>query len=157
MGRNPKEIDIEAMIDLASRGVPQTEIAEHLGVSTPTIATRIQKLQEEQGILLQYRGLRNLHLTKLQAKCLEAISDTKIKDATMIDLVRAFKILHDAETETKDGTKVHGLVAYLLQIEKEEVSGRLQQDISNDRLIEMAAKMDEERSNFDISYEIEIS
>jgi len=151
MGRPQKEIDIQALIDLAERGLTQKELATEFDVSVPTIAGRIAKLQEEQGILLQYRSLRNLHLTKLQSKCLEAITPAKIADSTMLELVRAFKILYDAETEGPEGGKVKGLVAYLLQIEKEEVNTRLGMEVSEDQLLEMATREGSENSLFEFS------
>jgi DNA-binding Lrp family transcriptional regulator len=156
MGRPEKEIDIDSLVDLASKGLTQKELAAEFDVSIPTIASRIAKLQEEQGVLLQYRSIRNLHLTKLQARCLEAVSPAKINAASMLDLVRAFKILHDAETETKENGKVRGLVAYLLQIEKEEASARLGVEISDDALLEMTENSTERGGIFSFSGEIEL-
>ena len=124
MGRPPAEIDENTLLSLCEKMASPAEMALELGVSIPTVTSRIKKLQETQGVLLQYRAVRNLHLTNLQAQCLEAITPDKIQDAEMIDLVRAFKILHDAEVETKDSGKMSGLVAALIQIEKEEIGAR---------------------------------
>jgi len=151
MGRPRKEIDMETLLDLSERGLNQKELAEALGISIPTLAGRITELQQEQGILLQYRNLRNLHLTKLQARCLEAITVDKITEASLIDLARSFKILHDAETETSDGGKVKGLVAYLIQIEKEEAATRLGAPVSDSQLLDMAEKQTAEDSFFELS------
>jgi DNA-binding Lrp family transcriptional regulator len=124
MGRPKAEIDELALIDLATRGFSTTEMAEKFEVSPPTITARIKQLQEEQGVILQWRAVRNLHLTQLQARCLEAVTDSKITNASLRDLVVAFKVLHDAELETKEQGKVSGLAAYLMQIEREEINAR---------------------------------
>ena len=125
MGRPQAEIDMEALVDMAARGFSPQEMSTELGVSVPTLNNRIRKLQDEQGVILQYRAVRNLHLTQLQAKCLESITPGKIAAASLRDLVVAFKVLHDAEIDTKeDGGKVSGLVSYLMQIEKEEINAR---------------------------------
>jgi DNA-binding Lrp family transcriptional regulator len=138
MGRPRKELDLQALLDMAEKGTSLTEMADTLGVSAPTIRARIDALQEEEGLLLKYRDIRGLHLTKLQAKCLEAISDEKIDEAGLLDLVRAFKILNDAEVEKKDGTKVTGLVAYLIAIEKEAIQKKVGMELSHGEILDMA-------------------
>ena len=124
MGRPKAEIDQETLMDLAERGFSPTEMANEFGVSIPTLTSRIKELQEEQGIILQWRSVRNLHLTQLQARCLEAITQNKISQASLRDLVIAFKVLHEAELDVKESGKVSGLVAYLMQIEREEIGAR---------------------------------
>ena len=69
MGRPKKKLDEEAILDLVERGLPQKEIAEELGVSTPTLAKRIADLREKQGLLLKYRALQSLQLTNCNAGC----------------------------------------------------------------------------------------
>lgn len=114
--------DIAALVDLLERGATIPEIAETVDASPPTIAKRIQEIQNEHSVLLQYRAIQSLELTKLQAKCLMAITDDKINEASLSDLVGAFKILKDKEL-TLEGkpSDIKGLVGYLIQIEKEEM------------------------------------
>lgn len=121
MGRDKIEIDPQLLLDLSERGLTQRQIAEELGLSIPTIATRIKDLQQEQGVLLQYKALEGLHLTKLRARILEQITPEKIESADLKDLVYAYKVLKGAEL-TEDTGQVKGLVAYLIQIEKEQVA-----------------------------------
>lgn len=121
MGRDKIEIDPQLLLDLSERGLTQRQIAEELGLSIPTIATRIKDLQQEQGVLLQYKALEGLHLTKLRARILEQITPEKIESADLKDLVYAYKVLKGAEF-TEDTGQVKGLVAYLIQIEKEQVA-----------------------------------
>ena len=144
MGRPQKEVDMEALVDLMSKGFDERSVAGELGISLPTLQSRIKQLQDEEGVTLQYRSVRNLHLTQLQAKCLEAINPGKIAAASLRDLVMAFKVLHDAETETKDGGKVTGLVAYLMELEKETICQRTgTTEISNARILAMAKDVTE--------------
>ncbi len=123
MGRNEIEIDQEILMDLALKGLTQKDIAKELDVSTPTISKRIAQLQQEQGVLLQYRAIQSLQLTKLQAKTLEAISDQKIAEAPLRDLVLCFKILKDKELilEGKP-SEIRGLVGYLVELERKEMA-----------------------------------
>lgn len=123
MGRNEIEIDQEVLMDLALKGLTQKDIAKELDVSAPTISKRIAQLQSEQGVLLQYRAIQSLQLTKLQAKTLEAITDQKIAEAPLRDLVLCFKILKDKELilEGKP-SEIRGLVGYLVELERKEMA-----------------------------------
>ncbi len=123
MGRNEIEIDQEVLMDLALKGLTQKDIAKELDVSPPTISKRIAQLQSEQGVLLQYRAIQSLQLTKLQAKTLEAITDQKIAEAPLRDLVLCFKILKDKELilEGKP-SEIRGLVGYLVELERKEMA-----------------------------------
>jgi hypothetical protein len=113
--------EVTALIDLLERGATHEEAGEVLDASPQTIAARVVEIQEEHGVLLQYRAIQSLELTKLQAKVLMAITDEKINDASLSELVNAFKILKDKEL-TLEGkpSDIKGLVGYLIQLEKEE-------------------------------------
>ncbi len=126
MGRKLIELDEEVVFDTAMMGLNQKEAAEFHGVSTPTLAKRIAMIQDETGILMKYRALQSLQLTSLQAKILEAVTSDKIAEASLTELVQAFKILKDKEL-VADGkhSDIKGLVAYLIHIEKEKVATEL--------------------------------
>ena len=133
------EIDPDVLLDLVERGLTQREIAAELEISIPTIASRIASLQQEQGVLLQYKQLEGLHLTKLRAKILEAITPDRIDAADLKDLVYAYKVLKGSEIDEDPG-KVKGLVAYLIEIEKRDLaSANLINPVLDDQenLIEM--------------------
>lgn len=121
MGRPEKEVDFEKLLDLVGKDLPQSVIAEELGISIPTLAKRIAEIRDKQGILMQYRDLQSLQLTSIQARILEAVTPQKIQEASFRDLILAFKILKDKE-HTIEGkpTEIKGLVHYLLELEKEE-------------------------------------
>ena len=117
------ELDTETLIDLEEMGLTNRQIADEMGCHPLTIANRIAKIQKDQGILLQYRSLQSLQLTDLQARVLEAITPEKINDAPLRDLVVAFKILKDKELVIEGKpTDIKGLVAYLIELEKEEAA-----------------------------------
>lgn len=117
------ELDSETLYDLGEMGLTQQEAAGELGICRQTLSKRIVQIQEKQGILLQYRALQSLQLTELQARILEAITPDKINDASLRDLILAFKVLKDKEL-TLEGkpSEIKGLVAYLIELEKEEAA-----------------------------------
>jgi hypothetical protein len=123
VGRDRLPFDAESYYDMASLGMPRKEIAETLGLSIPTLEKNIAELSAEQGVILKYRELQTLQLTKIQARILEAITPDKIAEATLGELVMAFKVLKDKELVT-DGkpNEIHGLVGYLVQLEKAELA-----------------------------------
>jgi DNA-binding Lrp family transcriptional regulator len=118
-----KEISEEDLLALLERGFSPPEIAKEVGVTPPTIRQRIAKMQQDQGVLLQYRQLQNLRLTELQHAILEAITPEKIAEAPLNVLVQAFRILKDKElVMTGNPTEIKGLVGYLVQLEKQELA-----------------------------------
>jgi hypothetical protein len=59
-----------------------------------------------------------LQLTELQARALEHITDEKIENASLLELVRAFAILKKQELGIEGGkVKVSGLVEMLMELE----------------------------------------
>lgn len=123
MGRPIIKIDDESLWDMANKGLNQKEIASELGVSVPTLAKRMGDLTKKQGLILKYRVLQSLHLTELQARILECITPEKIAEASLRDLVMAFKILKDKELVVEGKpSEIKGLVSYLIEIEKEEAA-----------------------------------
>ena len=126
MGRNKKDVNAEELMDLLERGLPQKEIAVKLEITPPTLSKRIAELQKEQGVLLQYRPLQSLQLTKLQAAVLERITPEKIADAPLRDLILAYKILKDKELVIEGKpSDIKGLVGYLIELEKLEADGKM--------------------------------
>lgn len=111
------------VIEKMERGWTPPQVAESTGKAPQTIRSVIAKLQQEQGVLLQYRELQNLKLTELQHSILEAITPEKIADAPLNTLVQAYKILKDKElVMTGNPTDIKGLVGYLVKLEKQEAA-----------------------------------
>ncbi|MBE9592901.1 MAG: hypothetical protein IMF19_05420 [Proteobacteria bacterium] len=138
MGRPRSNIETEDMLDLLEQGFSQQQVASELGVSTPTLAKKIADIQSKQGLILKYRALQSIQLTELQCRILEAITSEKIDEAPLKDLVGAYKILKDKELVV-DGkpTEIKGLVAYLVEMERQELA--LAKD---DSIVDIAALED---------------
>ena len=120
-GRPPIEVDVMAALDLIARGESIPNISMELGISTPTLRSRIADLSKKQGLLLQYRSIQSLQLTELQARVLEAITPEKINEAPLRDLVASYKILKDKELNLEGKpSEIKGLVAHLIYLEKQE-------------------------------------
>ena len=124
MGRPKLEIDMEAALDLITRGEKLPAVAEEIGVPVVTLRNRINEIRKQEGLLLQYREIQSLQLTNLQAKILENITDEKIESASLKDLIMSYKILKEKE-QVMDGnpTEIKGLVAHLIHLEKLEAKG----------------------------------
>ena len=123
-GRKPIELDMEQVLDLITEmQMPIPDIAGELGISPQTLRKKIQRIQNEQGLLLDYRALQSLELTALQARILEAITPQKIEAASLHELVAAYKILKDKELAIEGKpSEIKGLVAHLLYLEKQEAT-----------------------------------
>lgn len=128
VGINPAEVDEtdQAILDLVKEGYTKATACKILGISKYNLKKRIQKLQNESAVILEYRALQNIELTKIQQKILENITDDKIEEASLKDLALAFKILKDAELNSGDdeNKQVKGLVGYLIELEKQQLAAR---------------------------------
>ena len=119
--KREQEVDLDVAFDLIERGVSKGDIAKELGVSVATLSGKLAHLRERHGILTEYRTLQSMQLTELQYRILEKITEDKIAEAPLRDLVYAFKTLKDKEliSEGKP-SEIKGLVAYLIEMEKQE-------------------------------------
>jgi len=123
MSRPKLDVDMEAAIDLLTRGVSIKDTAIELGISNQTLSNRIADLQKKQGLLLQYRAIQSLQLTELQARVLEAITPEKIEEAPLRDLIMSYKILKANELVVEGKpSEIKGLVSYLIHLEKQEAA-----------------------------------
>jgi len=114
-----------ALLDLIEQGYSKKAACQILGISNYNLKKRIKTIQDESAIILQYRPLQSLQLTALQGKILENITDDKIEEASLKDLVIAFKVLKDAELgneEDPENRSMKGLVGYLIELEKREIA-----------------------------------
>jgi len=122
-GRQPLDVDMDAALDLLMRGEKIPAVAVELGISAPTLRSRIADIKNKQGLLLQYREIQSLQLTELQARVLEAITPDKIEDASLRDLVASYKILKDKELVVEGKpSEIKGLVAHLIHLEKQDAA-----------------------------------
>lgn len=120
LGRPKVEVDEEVLMDLLSQGWTKKDTAAELGISVPTLQQRILDLKKREGVVLQYRALQSLELTEIEAQILGAITPERIHEASLRDLVQAYKILKDKELVAEGRpTEIKGLVGYLMHLEKE--------------------------------------
>lgn len=151
MGRPRKEFseeEMDALYDMLESGVDQKDAADELGVSVPTLSKRIAEIQKEQGLILQYRALQNLQLTKLQAEILERITPDKIEGAPLRDLVFAYKVLKDKElVVTGKPTEIKGMMHYLIELEKQEMAANEPVEVSEEDEDIMDAEFEEKLPN----------
>ena len=89
-----------------------------------------EKLTAEESALAAYNKVQHVQLTKLQFELLEAITSDKLHEASLRDIVSAFKILKDKELVAQGRpTEIHGLVGYL-QILEDEETGVITRDVT---------------------------
>jgi hypothetical protein len=121
MGRAQVKLETSEFFDMLAQGMTHKAMATELGMSTPTLEKRIADLQSKTGLIMKYREIQNLQLTELQGRVLEAITPEKIAEASLSELVAAFRILKDKElVVTGKPTEIKGLVGYLVELEKRE-------------------------------------
>jgi len=130
------DLDVDALLDMAyEKGLTKKEMAQEFGISPTTLSKRIADIQKQEGLLLQYRGIQNLQLTSLQAKILENITDDKIEQASLMELVSAFKILKDKElVDTGRPNEIKGEKIHLekpVDVEAEDVEVEEVKDLNN--------------------------
>ena len=120
MGVPKKELEDEIISKLFELEVPKKMAAEQLGVSVPTVSRIIARYRTKQEPLIQYRGVQSLQLTDYQAKILERVTDDKIDEAPLRDLVLAFKVFKEKELllEGKP-SEIKGLIGYIVSMEQE--------------------------------------
>lgn len=111
------------------------------GVSVPTIARKNTELKQHEDPILKYRALQSLELTAIQAEVLDAITPDKIQDASLKDLVAAFKVLKEKELVAEGKpSEIKGLVGYLMHLEKEEQAGHRIDPVENAITAEFSAR-----------------
>lgn len=123
MGRPTSEIDSEALFDFMESGMNLKDGASTLGVSIPTLRMRIAQLKSKEGLLQDFKTIRALRVTELTALILDSITEEKITEAPLGELVKAYKILREKEPDTdpvEAGKVEGGLLAYLIEIERRE-------------------------------------
>ena len=116
------QIDPDALGDLVRDGLSKKDIAHELGISSSTVTKKIKELQKRQGVILNYRALQHIELTAIQCRILSAITPDKIEDASLSELVQAYKILKEKELVSVGKPEhIKGLVGYLFKLEQRDL------------------------------------
>ena len=111
--------------ELASYGINincgNSVLEEYSPVKEGSLTEQVNRIASSKDDILEYRDSQGLILTEIQAKLLGAISDRKIQEASLRDIVGAYKTLKDKELVV-DGkpTEIVGFVGYLMELEQEE-------------------------------------
>lgn len=117
-----KAIDKDLMISLLSDGMSRKDVAAILGVSAPTISNKIDELRKEESGLLAYEKVMHLDLIAVQQKCLNGVTEEKIAEAPLGQIASMFSATNKAmQLATGRPTEIHGLMGYLLHLEKEDL------------------------------------
>lgn len=133
MGRLPKELDMEKLLEMAENEVPAKEMAQTLGISTPTLRNRIDALRSEQGILLDSKSVENLRVIKLKEKIITRL-EKDLVNMDNDDLIKSLNVLNKMDTTESDGGKMHGLLGLLTTID-EQIEARAEEKFE-DKLLE---------------------
>lgn len=125
MGRPPKSIDTETMLELISLGLSNKEIAQQLEISIPTLLDRIEKLKKGESALLAYEKVQHLDLIGVQQRLVAGVTDEKIAEAPLGQIASAFGIFNKAgQLAQGRPTEIHGLMGYLMLLEKEDIESK---------------------------------
>jgi DNA-binding Lrp family transcriptional regulator len=123
MGRHPKDIDIDLMLNLLTDGMTIKDTADMMGVSVPTLNNRIEKLKREESGLLAYDKVHHLDLIAVKQKLIEGVTEEKIGEAPLASIANAYGVFAKMEQLIQGRpTEIHGLMGYLLHLEKEDVA-----------------------------------
>jgi hypothetical protein len=118
-----RELTPSSLLSFLETGGTHREAAAAFKVSLPTIQKTIAELQSSEEVLNIYKGLQPLHITALQVELLSRVTSDRLDEADLDTLMRAFNVLKKVELQSEESRqreKVTGLVAYLLELEKEE-------------------------------------
>lgn len=114
------DFNLKALGDGTGQDV-QKSLANVFAGEAKQIAALTGKLSGEEQLLEDYANVQHVQLGKLQFRLLDSITDSKMYDAPLRDVVAAFKILKDKELVAQGKpTEIVGLVGYLEVLEKEE-------------------------------------
>ncbi len=118
MGRLPKEIDMEKLLEMTESETPAKEMAKTLGISTPTLKSRIDMLREEQGILLESKAVENLRVIKLKEQIITRM-ENNLPNMEVDDLIKSLNVLNKMDTPSEDAGKMKGLLGLIMAIDEE--------------------------------------
>jgi len=130
MGRRQLNIDNDLMLDLITSGMSSREIAETMGVSIPTLESRIKELQNSEKALLAYDKVHHLGLIAVQQKLIDGVTDEKITAAPLGQIAQAYGVFNKAKQLATGGpTEIQGLMGYLIALETEDRNASTQEPI----------------------------
>lgn len=118
-----KVIDRDLMISLLADGMSRKDIADVMGVSPPTISNKIEELRREESALLAYDKVHYLDLIGVKQRLVAGVTDDKILEAPLGQIAQAYGVFAKSEQLIQGRpTEIHGLMGYLLHLEKEDIA-----------------------------------
>jgi len=137
-----KVLDKELMLDLIASGMSRKEIAEVMGVSPPTISNKIEELRREENQLLAYDKVHYLDLIGVKQRLIAGVTDDKILEAPLGQIAQAYGVFAKSEQLIQGRpTEIHGLMGYLLHLEKEDIA-KIKSGNGNDDAIDAVLEGD---------------
>jgi hypothetical protein len=125
MGRPSIPLDTDLMLQLLTDGMTKKDVAAIMGVSPMTIDHRISDLKKEESMLLAYDKVHYLDLIKVKEKLVAGCTQEKIDDAPLGQIAQAYGVFSKMEQLIQGRpTEIHGLMGYLLHLEKEDIAKR---------------------------------
>ena len=122
MGRKPKDIDIDLMLSMLTDGMSTADVADTLGVTVPTINARVEQLKKAESALLAYDKSHYLDLIAVKQKLVAGVTEAKITEAPLGQIAQAYGVFSKMEQLIQGRpTEIHGLMGYLLHLEKEDI------------------------------------
>jgi predicted transcriptional regulator len=121
MGRPRLELDEEKLLDMSQRGLTQRDIADEMGVSIPTVAATIKRLQTDQGLILQYREVETLRATSIKHDLMDKL-ESRILNGSMTtdEVIKGISVMDKLGKEDISDAKIDGLIGHLMQIQKDK-------------------------------------
>jgi hypothetical protein len=119
----PDSISVSEIKALAESGYTVPEIQSILSteVEPSKIQTLVARLDSTKGLMDDYRKVQADQLTEIQIRLLAAVTEQKIHDAPLRDIVGAYKTLKEKELLMKgQPTEMIGIVGYLRALDAEE-------------------------------------
>lgn len=118
MGRPLKEIDTEKLLQMAENEMTNSDMADILGVSAPTLKSRIDMLRSQQGILLDSKSVDNLRVIRIKEKVLTKI-EGQLHMMEVDDLIKSLNVLNKMDTPVTDDGKLKGIFGLLTAVDEE--------------------------------------
>lgn len=110
------------MLSLLADGMSRKDTAAALDISPVTLDAAIERLKKEESSLLAYSKVHYLDLISVQQRLVSGVTDEKILDAPLGQIAQAYGVFNKAEQLVQGRpTEIHGLMGYLLKLEKEDI------------------------------------
>lgn len=125
MGRPEKDLDINLAIDLLADGLSKKDVATLIGCTVPTLDSRIEDLKKEESALLAYDKCHYLDLIKVKERLVRGVTEDKVAEAPLSSIASAYNVFGKMEQLLQGKpTEIHGLMGYLMKLEKEDVQSK---------------------------------